>query len=242
MLGCYTIGLLLTLLPARLRRRWFAQWEQDLKSSAFVSGIVQMFGCLALLFVGYPRFMRAQMADASTVGVARAAETMGQTALMTFGGILGLAYLIQPLSLLLIYFVIEGVVRWGAVVVSGEIVATLPLYVADWVVLKFQDRARESALGPIIPDELTRTPEGEDDCPLRIASCRPKQWTPLTTIEFEEHLYEVANEMAANPPRPFVYLLRPAPLSKVVRGIHHYDPDELLVQHGISKAAAAARS
>jgi hypothetical protein len=72
---------------------------------------------------------------------------------------------------------------------------------------------------------------GADDskAELRIASCRPKDWNAALTISYEDHLYEVARSFEEAPPRRFVYLLRRAPQSKVVRGLYHYDPNEVLI-------------
>jgi hypothetical protein len=66
------------------------------------------------------------------------------------------------------------------------------------------------------------------DYDLRIESCRPKPWTALTTISYNDQLYEVAREFTGSPPRRFVYLLRKAPERKLVRGLHHYSPEETL--------------
>jgi hypothetical protein len=65
---------------------------------------------------------------------------------------------------------------------------------------------------------------------LRIASCREKFWDRLITISYGDRLYEVAEERTEEPPRPFVYLLRFQPANKIVRRIHHYDPQEALRQ------------
>jgi hypothetical protein len=65
---------------------------------------------------------------------------------------------------------------------------------------------------------------------LRIASCREKSWDHLITISYGDRLYEVAEERQGEPPRPFLYLLRFHPANKVVRRIHHYDPNETLAQ------------
>ena len=48
------------------------------------------------------------------------------------------------------------------------------------------------------------------------------------TVSYEDQLYEVASQEEGTPPRRFVYLLRPKPDHKVVRGLHHYDPEEAL--------------
>jgi hypothetical protein len=65
---------------------------------------------------------------------------------------------------------------------------------------------------------------------LRIASCREKSWDHLITISYGDRLYEVAEELIVESPRPFLYLLRFQPANKIVRRIHHFDPNETLAQ------------
>lgn len=74
----------------------------------------------------------------------------------------------------------------------------------------------------------TVAPGESADHDLRVESSRPKPWNQLTTISHNDQLYEVARELTGQPPRRFVYLLRKAPESKVVRGLYHYSPDETL--------------
>jgi len=50
----------------------------------------------------------------------------------------------------------------------------------------------------------------------------------MITVAYQDELYEVAAAQEGHPPRPFVYLLRKKPDHKVIRGIHHYDPEEAL--------------
>jgi len=51
----------------------------------------------------------------------------GETVLSGSVIVVLMEYLIQPLTLVLAYFAIEGVVRFVAAFVTGEIVPTLPL-------------------------------------------------------------------------------------------------------------------
>ncbi|MGH9523023.1 MAG: hypothetical protein ACRD3E_10880 [Terriglobales bacterium] len=108
----------------------------------------------------------------------------------------------------------------------GEVVPTLPLQLISMAHSRTLAAKRERELGPPVPDLVQ---PGSGDFAMGIASCRPKTWTPMTTISFEDRLYELVREESAQPPRRWVYVLRKRPESKVVRGaIYHYSPDEVL--------------
>jgi hypothetical protein len=88
---------------------------------------------------------------------------------------------------------------------------------------KLEAQGREVRLGKRIRDEVQLTPNGDS---LQIASCRPKSWTQLTTISYEDQFYELITTKAGPAPRQFVYILRKKPLSGVIRGLYLYHPDE----------------
>jgi hypothetical protein len=48
------------------------------------------------------------------------------------------------------------------------------------------------------------------------------------TVAYEGEFYEIVREEQTAPPRRFVYLLRKIPPGKVIRGLHHYRPEESL--------------
>ena len=69
----------------------------------------------------------------------------------------------------------------------------------------------------------------DKDCDLRILTCRLRpNWNHLMTISYQDELYEIVRQEQGTKPRQFRYLLRRKPEGKVVRGLHHYSPDELL--------------
>jgi hypothetical protein len=86
----------------------------------------------------------------------------------------------------------------------------------------------ELKLGARVRDQVHFAPAGEKDYDLVISSCRPKDWNSSLTIRYDEQLYEFVRSFECEePPRRFVTLLKKAPLSKIVRGIHDYNPDEV---------------
>lgn len=223
-------SILLSLLPLRWRRRWNATYELELSRGALFSGLLVFAGCLILLIVRYLFFLDARMkAVAATMIAHGAEEAMGNRYFQYGAGIVTLIeYLIHPLSLLLIYFLFEGLVRFCAAFINGEVVGTMPLHLVALAHERWSRAAAERALGPRIPDEVQT---GATRLQVRILSCRPKPaWDRLITVSYEGGLYEVAGTEQGPPPRPYIYLLRPKPEHKVVRGLHHYDPNEVMTE------------
>lgn len=220
----FLAGLVLSLVPQAWRARWFRAVPANLVSGAILTGVAELMYFLALLGWRYPAFVRSQM----TTGVGTAAmasmEKGGETAVMGLGPLLLIAYLIQPLSLVLAYFLLEGAIRATAAVISNEVLPTAPLFLTSLLDRRAREYRHELALGPRVVDLVQL--EGAAD--LLIASCRPKSWTNLTTIRYQDQLYEVVNSNQGAKPRAHLYLLRKIPPHKLVRGVHDYSPDEAL--------------
>jgi hypothetical protein len=226
--GRFPLAMALTYLPAPWRKKLNLLDTGDLRIAALVSGILQIAGFAALIAIRYPAFVKSTLA---TGGMERAQlgamEKGGETAVMGFGLVLLAAYLVSPLTILLEYFLAEGFVRALAALITGEVVPTLPLVGAAWVLGRTQSAAAEKALGPRIED-LVQPGDGSL-YHLLIASCRPKQgWDRMLTVSYQEKLYEVTHHEEGTPPRRFLYHLRLKHEAKVVRGLYHYDPAEVL--------------
>ncbi len=218
--------MLLSVLPQRWRR-WGAAYSVDLSRGAIFSGLLQFAACLAFLIVRYFYFLDAHFRAIADTLIAHGAEqAMDNKAFQYGAGLVTLMeFLISPLSLLLIYFLFEGLVRFTAAFISGEVVGTMPLHLLALAGERHSKAVAERALGPRVADEVEPT----DNSQLRILSCRPKPaWDHLMTISYADGLYELAGREQGVPPRPYIYLLRPKPEHKVVRGLHHYDPNEAL--------------
>lgn len=217
----FLISALASFLPEQWRRRVAVGL-----SSAGVSGAAEFVFCLGFIIYRYFAFMHMRMLASMDV-MLKSAERAGETAIMGSGFVLLLEYVIQPFTIILCYFTFEGVVRLVAAVVTQEIYPSLPLYLALLLQQKIEGVRQERALGERIVDEV-RFVESPG-VTLQIASCRPKkEWTALTTIVYQEQLYELVAAEHGSPPRPFVYVLRQKPEGKVIRGIYHYDPAEAL--------------
>jgi hypothetical protein len=220
----FLLGMVSSLLPARFRARY--AWAFASAGNAIASGAVELLACLVLLIYRYFVFANLQLSGISTEATAKAAEAGGETAVMGMGMFVLAEYLIQPLTLLLVYFAIEGLARGAAAIASGEVVASLPLQLLGLAYGKAAAVQQERELGPPVEDLVQ---PGSGDFALVIASCRPKPWTNMTTIAYEDRLFELVRAESACPPRRWVYVLRKRPEGKVVRGgIYQYSPDELL--------------
>lgn len=227
-IGRFPLAMALTYLPVSWRRKLNLLDAGDLRTPALVSGILQVAVSAALIALRYPVFVKNVM---GTQGMERAQlgamEKGGETAVMGFGLVLLAAYLVSPITLVLDYFCLEGFVRALAALITGEVVPTLPLVAVSWAQGRTQEAAAEKALGPRIVD-LVQPGDGSL-YHLLIASCRPKQgWDHLVTVSYQDKLYEVTHHEEGTPPRRFLYHLRRRPEAKVVRGLYHYDPAEVL--------------
>lgn len=212
-----------SILPQRYRKD-FTAYEIS-PAASFLSGCLQFLSCLYFLIRNYYPFMQERMAMMSNSVYYSAARKRGMTGVMGLGTVFMFEYFIHITTILLLFFMLEGFVRTVAAVVSGESVPTLPLKLAAIAQSYFEAARNERALGERIPDAVESL-DGTDS--IRIASCRPKPWTQLTTISHDGALFELASEQKSTPPRPFVYILRRKPPTAVIRGIYPYHSDEVL--------------
>lgn len=74
-------------------------------------------------------------------------------------------------------------------------------------------------MGPPVEDAIERL-SGDR---LRISSAAVKTgWNASATIGIDGKWFEVEREEHAQPPRPYVYFLRPTPPGKILRGYQEY--------------------
>ena len=223
----FLLSVVFSVVPPRYRGRFLADPDVNVQRGALFSGIVETVVCALLLWLRYPPYVQGRMAEASAaVAKAGGSDNISQgVAAFSTAGLSLFEYIVQPVSLLLLFFLVEGIARLTAAVVTGEVLPTLPLQIIAWAHRGGEAWKQERDLGPRIADAVS---PGAADYDLRIESCRPKPWNTLTTISYNDQLYEVLRELTGSLPRRFVYLLRKAPESKLVRGLHYYSPEETL--------------
>lgn len=222
------ISMLLSLLPPRYRRRFRSYSETEVARGGFWSGLAQAIGCLALWMVRFLWFVQYRTGTLAQGLIDKGRPEAMASEHVAFGAglVTWIEYVLQPMSLLLLYFIVEGVVRYVSAYLHDETMATMPLQMIAWIGEWDDHRRQEKWLGEKIPDEVLRG--SGQDFEYRIASCRRKEWTSSSTISYEEGLYEVFKEEQGELPRRFVYFLKKAPAHKVVRGLHNYDPEEVM--------------
>jgi len=200
----FLIDLMLSFLPPRYRSAWRHSASGSLVRAAAVSGFLEMVAFGTLYIVGF---------------------VSAFTHLAVIGPLAFVEYLFYPKSWPLAFFFFDGTIRW-LTSLSGQAVGSLALYPAAWIHGWLERRAERRRRGPKVPDIIERGDGTRYE--LRISSCRPKgNWDKWMTVMYEERLYEIAAAELGQPPRPYLYLLRTKPESKVIRGLHRYDPNEV---------------
>ena len=200
----FLIDLMLSFLPPRYRSARRHSASGSLVRAAAVSGFLEMVAFGTLYIVGF---------------------VSAFTHLAVIGPLAFVEYLFYPKSWPLAFFFFDGTIRW-LTSLSGQAVGSLALYPAAWIHGWLERRAERRRLGSKVPDTIERGDGARYE--LRISSCRPKgNWDKWMTVMYEERLYEIAAAELGQPPRPYLYLLRTKPESKVIRGLHRYDPNEV---------------
>lgn len=222
------LSVVASLIPERYRYRWFSDAEVSVKRGAIVSGWLEIAVAGAVLWFRYPAFLhsREQMMIDQVRAQGGADHLREGFASFAVGPMAMFEYMVLPLSLLLLYLAAEGCVRLMAAAATGEVLPNGIIALLSWLRRLAGARVVEIKMGPRVADAVAPGTSPEFD--LRVDSCRPKRWNKITTIGYNDELYEVAKEFTGMPPRPYTYLLKRMPGGKVVRGIYRYDPNEAL--------------
>ena len=220
---------LVSLLPKSYRSWWGWATGADFCHATILSGVIEAVLCGGIYLGRYIYFIQYRIGTIADAAMKRGGgeEVLASQAAQFGMGFATLAeYVFSPLSLLLCYFALEGTLRAFTAALTEDTPGTLPLHLLGWSIERVQGWRAEKALGPRVADEVQRFMGIDYD--LGIASCRPEKWGRVLTIEFEEKFYEVCEVKRGVPPRPYLYFLRENPEGKVIRGPHHYHPEEVL--------------
>jgi hypothetical protein len=240
----FIAAMVVALLPRQFRSRWAWASDVSLRVPAICSGLAEAVISLGLIIFRYFVFFQWRMGTiaGATFKQGGAEEALGNPYAQFGMGFTALAeYAFSPLTLLLVYFSIEGVLRLFAALSVDECAGTMPLYLLAWGLDRAGKARKERQLGPRVLDEVQHCKGISYD--LVIASCRPKPgWNRLITVEYEDQLYELFDEKKGVAPRPHIYQLRKLSPGRIIRGLHHYRPDEMLTEKqrmALSKEAVA---
>ena len=195
--------LLLSFLPPRYRQLFARQSPRTMVSAAFLSGLLQTILFGELFLGGFIEYRKTVL----------------------IGYLAFLEYWVFPSTWLLALLWFDGALRLLATF-GGQTIGSIPLYLFSGMQTIWDRMQRRARLGAKIAD-LVEPGDGKAYS-LRISSCRPKpNWDHLMTVRIDEKLYEVAARQSGPPPRRFVYLLRPKPDNKAIRGRHTYSPEDV---------------
>ncbi len=224
---------LLSFCPAGIRRQRRPASQFTVLRSATWGGLAQLLLAALFLIMGLKRHfvLRAQQLGPHMAGSNETGQAI--VALIVF-----LDFLIHPLSLLLLYLAIEGLVRFAGGIITGEVVPNL------LVSLYFKTANSISrSLARRGPAALADVADRLADGRIRISSASQKtRWNSSITVGIGGQWFEVETEEQAPPPRAFVYVLRPASPGKILRGYQEYDARDLETVAVKTTAADAERS
>ena len=131
-----------------------------------------------------------------------------------------LEFLFHPLPFFLLYVALEGAIRFIGGLVTAETVPSLLVFLFFKLSESTSRSINQRRQSPPLADTLERLPNSR----VRIASATPKHsWNASITIGIDGQWFEIEREEHAQPPRPYVYILRPAPPGKILRGYQEYD-------------------
>lgn len=221
----YFLGPLDALLPKRWRFVERATSARFIARCTMVSGIIESLAALFVLRYWY----LTVLGWISNAYVEKAlSKDPGWTAYTPPEYVGGAGFMLvagNPITWIILYFGLEGVVRLSAAVIAGQSFGSLPLCVMDFA-LALATRGRPSRDLPLVRDEILR---GDASSDLRIATCQKRpEWKYPFTIRYEGVFFQVVGvNSQRNRPRPYVYSLRRLPPGEPARGLRDYHPDDV---------------
>lgn len=203
---------LLSFCPVTVRQAWRPSSTLTVQRAAMMGGAAQfLLTSLVLIFQFKHYFVARSQQLAPHMGGVNSTGGAVITVLVV------LEFLFHPLPFFLLYVALEGAVRFVGSLVTAEVVPSLLVFLC----FKLSESASRSfsRQAPLVADTLERRPDSR----IRISSAEPKPgWNSSVTIGIDGQWFEVEREEHAQPPHPYVYVLRPAPLGKILRGYQEY--------------------
>lgn len=220
----YVIGPVYTLLPRRWRARDRHGSGPYLARAAMISGIGEGVLSLLALSTWYMNYF-GMLGDKYVDYVVNARGEPFAWESVSHAGFF--AFIMHPLTWLILYFGVEGTLRTFAALSTGEVYGTVPLWGLEWI-YRLAMRRRPRAELPLVRDEVTGGGSAYD---MRIYSCRRRsEWRYPFTIRYGGAYFQVIDEKFIDAgPRPYAYSLRRLPPGEVARGLAEYDPEDVLV-------------
>jgi hypothetical protein len=129
-------------------------------------------------------------------------------------------YILHPLSLLLIYLAIEGSIRFVGGLIASEVVPSLAVSCYFKVSHSLSGARVRRQSSPAVPDVIEYLPEDR----VQISSAKEKtDWNASLTIGISGEWFEVERKEVSQSSHSYVYILRRAPLGKILRRYEEFD-------------------
>src|SRR5258705_4753730 len=225
------LGMVLSPLPRRWRVALQPAKGLPWVSATVLSGLLESLLAFVALIYWYYLSVTTWAANALDSALRNGPERAVPGQAIGFSALV--LWVIHPLTWLIGFFVIEGLLRLLAAGFTEQIFATAPLAFADWCYGKVTGRSLEGdalytpsvraqlrsivsvlkekiivARLPEIADELLEQ-SGDGEAFLEIHSSRAKaEWIPPRTVRIGEAYFRLEQLAQGNAPRPFVFRLR----------------------------------
>jgi hypothetical protein len=248
----YIIGPILALLPKPWRKALPILSRLPWGRATAVSGLGESLAAIVALADWYMYAMTTWVDTA----VSRALDgKLGPNVTVQEIGAVALAvWWTHPLTLLLGYFILEGMLRFCAAAFSEQSFGIFPLGMLDWIFIRpfrrqnpanvtaeasMASNARSlvgavserilTARGAQETDELHFLNEGNEEFVEIRASHRKQDWDPPRVVRFEDAYYRLEAAATKLGPRPFSYMLRKLPAGVPGRNVLIYSPVDVPV-------------
>jgi hypothetical protein len=220
----YVIGPFYVLLPKRWRKGVRYGPERHLARAALISGLGEAVLSLVVLSLWYMLFVGLINNHYAALVLDHA--NFSATPTEVAGGVGLILVAINPITWVIVYFGLEGILRALAAITTEEVVGTLPLYALEFA-WRYAKRRKPTVELPLVPDEIT---PGGKSCDIQIASCRRREgWKYPFTLRYAGAYFQIIDEQYITVgPRPYIYQLRRLPHGEVARGLQNYDPTDVL--------------
>ncbi len=239
----YVFGPVLALLPGRWREAIDPGQQQVAWIPAtIVSGTVEALAALIALMYWYSYSVAgwAQQVISSTIKAHPEAAVREDT--VGFAAMTLMA--MHPLTWLIAWFGLEGIVRALGAAFAGHVNGSFPFWALDRLVLLFRQRGATPAIGgnvasfvdalrdklilsrtPVVADEICVSMDGPEEW-MEIRSCRQKQhWDPPRVVRYQGIYYRLESCSKGEAPRPFHFYMRKLAAGVPGRTVLEYLPD-----------------
>lgn len=223
-LAAFVLGIVEAALPERWRRIGRRSSQQFMARCGIASGLAESIFALWLLRAWY-----VAVFGAFTDAYVRSFVAAGKNSRIApeIAGGAGFAVLAaNPITWIILYFVLEGAVRATAAAAVGDVFGVLPLCAIDFVFRRAVRKPDPTEL-PLVADEVL---PGDASCEFKIASCRRRpEWVFPFTIRYRGGFFQVnGSQSLSSGPRPHVYSFRRLPPGENARGLREYHPEDVL--------------